>query len=158
MNLEERITKDLLKSMKDRDSQRTSVLRMMKSALKNREIEKRGPLSEEETIQVLKTQLKQGIEAIEHFEAGGRSDLADKERGEKLVIESYLPEPISAEQMEKVVSRVIQETGASGPRDMGAVMKETMDRLKSTGKTVDGKAVSTLVREKLQALDKPPTG
>ncbi len=158
MSLEERITEDLLKSMKNRDAPRTSVLRMVKAALKNREIEKRGALSEEETIAVLKTQLKQRIEAIEHFEAGGRSELADKERGEKVVIESYLPEPISAEQMEKVVSRAIRETGASGPGDMGAVMKETMARLNTTGKTVDGKEVSTLVRAKLQALDKPIAG
>jgi len=125
---------------------------MIKSALKNREIEKQGSLSEEETIQVLKTQLKQRIEAAEHFEAGGRSELADKERSEKLVIESYLPEPISAEQMETVVASVILETGAGGPRDMGVVMKETMARLHATGQTVDGKAVSTLVRDKLQAL------
>jgi len=157
MSLVERITKDLHQSMKDRDAARTSVLRMLKSALKNREIEKRGSLSDDDAVQVLKTQLKQRREAIGPFEAGGRPGLAEKERGEEAIITSYLPEPVSAEQVEEVVSEVIRDKGAGGPKDMGVVMKEVMARLQSTGRIVDGKAVNKRVREKLQALAEPPS-
>jgi len=125
---------------------------MMTAALKNKEIEKRAPLSDEEAVQVLKTQLKQRAESIEQFERGGRSDLVEKERQEKIWIESYLPEPLSAEDMEKVVADVIREVGAVGAKDMGVVMRESMRRLQATGKMVDGKAVNSLVRRKLQSL------
>jgi uncharacterized protein YqeY len=152
MSLVEQLQKDLVQSMKSKDTVRTSVLRMIKSALKNREIEKGEGLAESEVVRVLRAQLKQRNEAIEQFEAGGRAELAAKERQEKAVIESYLPEPITGQEMDDVVSMVIQEVGASGPQDMGAVMKEAMVRLQATGKTVDGKAVNRLVKSKLQAL------
>jgi uncharacterized protein YqeY len=142
--------------MKSKDALRTGTLRMIKTALKNREIEKRGELTEAEFHQVLKTLVKQRKEAIEQFEAGGRADLAEKERREIEVIQSYLPEALSAEEMEEVVSSVIVEVGAGGPQDIGSVMKEVMARLQTTGKTVDGKAVNVLVRSKLQAMATPP--
>ena len=155
--LPERIRKDLIEAMKAKETLRVGTLRMMTAALKNKEIEKRAPLSDEEAVQVLKTQLKQRAESIEQFERGGRTDLAEKERQEKIWIESYLPEPLSAEDMEKVVADVIREVGAVGAKDMGAVMKESMSRLQATGKTVDGKAVNSLVRRKLQSLSENAT-
>ena len=150
--LPERIRKDLIQAMKAKERLRVGTLRMMTAALKNKEIEKRAPLSDEEAVQVLKTQLKQRAESIEQFERGGRTDLAEKERQEKIWIESYLPEPLSAEDMEKVVADVIREVGAVGAKDMGVVMRESMRRLQATGKMVDGKAVNSMVRRKLQSL------
>ena len=158
MSLAEQVRKDLIQSMKNKDALRTSVLRLIKTALKNREIEKGGELSEPEVLQVLRTQLKQRIEAIQQFEAGGRPELAAKERQEKALIESYLPEPISAEEMERGVSEAIEELKASSLKDMGSVMKETMARLQATGKTVDGKAVSSLVRARLAAMEAETSG
>jgi uncharacterized protein YqeY len=153
MSLPEQIQKDLIQAMKSRDALRVSVLRMMKTALKNREIEKGKELSEQECIQTLKTQLKQRTEAIQQFEAGGRQDLAAKERQEKALIEAYLPEPVSADEMGRVISEVFREKSAAGLRDMGTVMRETMARLQATGKTVDGKAASQLVRAQLDSLE-----
>ncbi len=155
MNLGEQIQKDLIQSMKQRDAERTSVLRMIKAALQNREIDKKAPLTEPETQQVLKTLLKQRNEAIEQYEAGGRPELADKERRETEIIEAYLPEPISSEEMAVVVSDVVLDLGAEGPKDMGKVMKESLGRLQATGKNVDAKSVSALVKQKLQDLSKP---
>lgn len=152
MDLVEQIQKDMVQAMKAKEPARLSVLRMMKAALKNKEIEKRSALSEEDAILVLKTQLKQRAEAIEQFEKGGRADLAEKERQEKVWVESYLPEPVSAGEIETAVAGVIEELEAQGPKDMGAVMKGTMARLQATGKIVDGKAVNARVRHKLQAL------
>ncbi|MFQ5792816.1 MAG: GatB/YqeY domain-containing protein [Acidobacteriota bacterium] len=155
MSLSERVQEDLVGSMKRKDTARVNVLRMMKAALKNKEIEKRKPLSDGEAIDVLKWMLKRQREAIEKYEAGGRPDLAEKERGEEAVITSYLPEPVSTGEIEKVIAGVIQERGASGLKDMGAVMKETMARLRSTGKTVDGKVVSAMVRAQLERVASP---
>jgi uncharacterized protein YqeY len=155
MSLGERIQKDLIQSMKRRDAARTGVLRMIKAALQYREIDKKAPLSEPETHQVLKTLLKQRNEAIEQYEAGGRPELADKERWEIEVIEAYLPEPVSSEEMAVVVSDVVRDSGAEGLKDMGKVMKESLGRLQATGKNVDAKSVSALVKQKLQALSKP---
>ncbi len=155
MSLSEQIQKDLIQSMKRRDAARTGVLRMIKAALQNREIDKKVPLSEPETQQVLKTLLKQRNEAIEHYEAGGRPELADKERREIEVIEAYLPEPVSSEEIAVIVSDVVRDLGADGPKDMGKVMKESLGRLQATGKNVDAKSVSALVKQKLQAFSKP---
>ncbi len=153
MNLPEQVQKDLIQAMKSRDALRTSVLRLIKTALKNRQIEKGGELSNQECIQTLKTQLKQRMEAIQQFEAGGRQDLAAKERQEKALIEAYLPEPVSTDEMGRVAAEVIQEKNASGLKDLGMIMKETMARLQATGKTVDGKAVSEQVRARLDSLE-----
>ena len=144
--------------MKNKDKLRTAVLRMMKTAMKNREIEKKDDLSDKEVIQVLNTMVKQRKEAIEQFRAGGRPELADKEEQEVAIVESYLPEPISDEVMDETVSVVVEEMKAEGPKDMGRVMKETLARLDSSGKTVDGKAVSRLVKEKLQKMSESEGG
>ena len=152
MALVEQIQRDLVQAMKNRDAARVGVLRMISAALKNKQIEKKAALSDEDVIQVLKTQQKQRAESIEQFDKGGRSDLAEKERQEKKVVESYLPEPMSEEEIETVIAEVIREVGAEGPKSMGVVMKESMSRLQSTGKMVDGKKVNALVKIKLQAL------
>ena len=119
MDLAEQIQKDMVQAMKAKERARVSVLRMMRAALKNKEIEKKAALSEEDAIQVLKTQLKQCTEAIEQFEKGGRVDLAERERQEKVWIESYLPEPVSAGAIDTAVAAVIEELGAQGPRTWG---------------------------------------
>jgi uncharacterized protein YqeY len=155
MNLVEQIQKDLVRSMKEKDTLRTSTLRMIKAAVKNREIDKKNELSEAETLQVLATMVKQRKEAVEQFAAGGRTDLVEKERREITIIESYLPEPLSAEELDRVVSSVVRDVDASSLKDMGRVMKEAMVRLQASGKTVDGKAVNALVRSRLQELGQP---
>ena len=152
MALAEQIQKDLIQAMKAKDPARVGVLRMISAALKNKQIEKKAALSNEEVLQVLKTQQKQRGESIDQFEKGGRPELAEKERQEKLVIESYLPEPVPADDVANVIADVIREVGAEGPKSMGVVMKESMSRLQATGKTVDGKTVSSLVKTKLLAL------
>lgn len=150
MSLGERVQKDLVQSMKEKNTLKTGVLRMMKAATKNREIEKGAELTDDEVFQTLKTMVKQRKEAIEQYQTGGRRDLAEKELKEIEIIEAYLPEAISNEEMSSIVSAVVEETGAAGLNDMGRVMKESMARMTTTGKTVDGKAVSALVKEKLQ--------
>jgi uncharacterized protein YqeY len=158
MALAEQIQKDLVQAMKDKDAPRVSVLRMISAALKNKQIEKKAALSDEDVIQVLKTQQKQRAESIEQFEKGGRPELAAKERQEKLVVESYLPEAVSADEVANVVADAIRSLGAEGPKSMGAVMKEAMNRLQATGKTVDGKAVNAMVKSKLEALTQGKAG
>jgi hypothetical protein len=149
VSLSEKIQSDLVSAMKGGDALKVSVLRMTKSALKNKEIETRKPLSPEEENQVLLTLSKQRTESIETFEKGGRPDLAEKERKERDLIRSYLPEAISSDEVERVVAEVVRDVGATSAKDVGAVMKEALSRLKATGKTVDGKAVNAAVRAKL---------
>ena len=126
---------------------RLTALRMLKSALMNKSIEKGRALEASEELQVVSTLVKQRRDSIEQFTAGGRIDLADKEQAEIVVLETYLPAAVSGEELERVVAAAVAETGASGPKDMGKVMKAVMSAL--SGKTVDGKKVSELVRAKL---------
>jgi hypothetical protein len=149
VSLSERIQADLVEAMKRKEALKLSVLRMAKAALKNKEIELRKPLSPDEENQVLQTMVKQRTESIESFEKGGRTDLAEKEALERDLIRAYLPEAISEAEAEAVVVQVVKDLGASSAKDVGAVMKEALARLKATGKTVDGKAVNALVRAKL---------
>jgi uncharacterized protein YqeY len=136
-------------AMKRKDALKVSVLRMTKAALKNKEIELRRALSPDEENQVLQTLVKQRTESIETFEKGGRADLVEKETLERDLLRSYLPEAISEAEVETVVVEVVKALGASSAKDVGAVMKEALARLKATGKTVDGKAVNAVVRAKL---------
>ncbi|HEY7699547.1 MAG TPA: GatB/YqeY domain-containing protein [Vicinamibacteria bacterium] len=149
MSLSERIQSELVDAMKRKDALKVSVLRMTKAALKNKEIELRKPLSPDEENQVLQTLVKQRTESIETFEKGGRADLVEKETLERELLRSYLPEAISEAEVETVVGEVVKALGASSAKDIGAVMKEALARLKATGKTVDGKAVNAVVRAKL---------
>lgn len=149
MSLSERIQRDLVAAMKAKEAERVSLLRLVKSALRNKEIELKAELSSEAEVQLLQTLVKQRNEAIETFDKAGRTDLADKERAERDLLRTYLPEEATGEEIERVVGEVVAELGASSPKDMGAVMKEALARLKQTGKAVDGKAVNLAVRSKL---------
>jgi uncharacterized protein len=147
MSLKEQITKDMTAAMKAKDAARTSTLRMVKAALANREIEKGGELSDEETIKLMQSLVKQRRDSVEQYEKGGRPELAEKERAEIAVIEGYLPQPATREEVERAVEAAIAETGASSAKEMGAVMKAALARL--AGKTADGRAVSEIVRARL---------
>ncbi len=143
----ERIQKDLTQAMKMKDELRLSVLRMVKTALKNKEIEKIRPLEDVEALQVLQTLVKQRRESVEQFTQGGRKDLADKETKEIAIIESYLPAAPSDAEISQAIEAALAETGAASSKQMGAVIKAARARLE--GKTVDGKVLSDRVRERL---------
>ena len=147
MALVERIQKDLVDAMRAKDELRLSVLRMVKSAFKNKEIEKIRPLEEAESLQILQTLVKQRRESVEMFTKGGRNDLADKETREIAIIEGYLPAAAGAEDMDRAIAAAISETGATSAKQMGAVVKAARAHLE--GKTVDGKALSDRVRARL---------
>jgi len=149
MPLMEQIQKDLVDAMRAKDELRLSVLRMVKTALKHREIEKIRPLDDAETLQILQTLVKQRRESVEMFAKGGRTDLAEKETREIAIIEYYLPANASAEDIEHAIDAAIAETGANSAKQMGAVIKAA--RAKLEGKTVDGKALSDRVRACLGA-------
>lgn len=149
MSVSEQIQKDLVAAMKARQSLEVSVLRLMKSALKNKEIELGKELSPEEELAVVGTLVKQRTESIESYEKAGRTDLAEKEGRERELMRAYLPEEVSPEEIASVVTDVIAELGAASQKDIGPVMKESLARLKATGKTVDGKTVNAAVRAKL---------
>ena len=143
----ERIQKDLTQAMKMKEELRLSVLRMVKTALKNKEIEKIRPLEDVEALQVLQTLVKQRRESVEQFTQGGRKDLADKETKEIAIIESYLPAAPSDAEISQAIEAALAETGAASSKQMGAVIKAARARLE--GKTVDGKVLSDRVRERL---------
>lgn len=147
MSYLDRIQTDLTAAMKEKDELRLSVLRMVKSALKHREIEKMRPLDDMESLQVLQTLVKQRRESVEQFTKGGRPDLADKERQEITIIERYLPAAPSDDELHRAVEEAIAESGADSIKAMGAVVKAA--RAKLEGKSVDGKALSDRVRERL---------
>jgi uncharacterized protein YqeY len=149
MSLSERVAADLTAAMKQRDAARTAVLRMAKAALKNREIDKRAPLEASEEIKVLGTLVKQREEAAEQFEKAARSELAERERAEAELLKSYLPEEPGEEAILAAVDRAIAETGASGPQDLGRVMKAALALLREQGRGVDGKQVNAAVRSRL---------
>ncbi len=147
MRLRDQINQDLTAAMKAQQAERLSVLRMMKTAIRNREIDERGELDDAKAIQVLSSLIKQRKDSIEQFTRGGRQDLADKEAREILVIESYLPASATDEEIQAVVDEVIRETGASSLKDLGSVMKQCMGRF--AGKLVDGKKVNAAVKQRL---------
>lgn len=150
MALLDRIQKDLTDAMKSKDELRLSVLRMVKSALKNKEIEKIRPLDDAESLQILQTLVKQRRESVEQFTKGGRTDLADQETKEIAIIESYLPAAPSDAEVDAAIEAAIAETGASSPKQMGAVIKAARAHLE--GKTVDGKVLSDRVRDRLARI------
>jgi len=146
--LSEQIQKDLIEAMKARDELRSSVLRMVKTALKLKEVEKTRPLDDAESIQVLQTLVKQRRESIEQFRQGGRDDLADREAQEITVLERYLPAAPTDSEMQAAIEAAIAETGASSPKQMGLVIKATRARLE--GKAIDGKLLSERIRQRLE--------
>ncbi len=147
MSLKERIIADLTAAMKAREAERTSVLRMMKASVMNREIEKGGALSEEEMTRALQSLVKQRRDSIEQFEKAGRQELAEKERAEIEVIEAYLPQAATREEIESAVDEAIAETSATTMREMGAVMKAAQSRL--SGRSADGRTLSEIVKARL---------
>jgi uncharacterized protein YqeY len=147
MTLTDKISGDIATAMKAREATRLTALRMLKTALTNKSIEKGRALETTEELQVVTTLVKQRRDSIEQFTAGGRQDLADKERAEIDVLNAYLPPSVTPEEIDAAVTRAIAETGATSPRDIGKVMKATLEAL--AGKTVDGKRVNDAVRARL---------
>jgi uncharacterized protein YqeY len=147
MNLAETIQKDLVVAMRAKDELRLSVLRGVKAAIKHREIEKIRALDESESIQILQMLVKQRKESIDQFTKGHRPELAEKETKELAILESYLPAGASEAEMDAAIDKAIAETGATGIKQMGAVVKTARASLE--GKTVDGKVLSDRVRERL---------
>jgi hypothetical protein len=149
MPLVDRLARDLTASMKAQDAARTSVLRMAKAALQNREIEKGGPLDDAEVIKLLQGLVKQREDSIEQFRRGGRDDLVRKEQAEIDVLRGYLPQDASEDEIASAVERAVAETGAVSARDLGKVMKAALAALGATGKTVDGRRVNEAARKRL---------
>lgn len=147
MNLREQILLDLTASMKAQTAARTSTLRMVKAAIVNREIEKGGELSDDELGKLLRSLVKQRKDSVEQYQKGNRPDLADKESAEIEIIEAYLPQAASQEQIELAVSEVISEIGANSMKDMGRVMKSAQEKL--AGRNADGRTISDIVKAKL---------
>jgi len=147
MNLKDKIVNDLTAAMKAKDANRLSVLRMVKANLMNRQIEKGSELTDEETSKALQSLVKQRRDSIEQYENAGRAELAEKEKSELVVIEDYLPQAASKEEIEKAVVEAISETGASSIKEMGAVMKAV--QAKFAGKNANGKLVSEIIKSKL---------
>jgi uncharacterized protein len=147
MPLIEQLVTTMAEAMKARDQARLSALRMLKAALMNKEVEKGGPLTDAEDLQVVASLVKQRKDSIEQFTKAGRQELVDKEKAELAIVEAYLPPALGAEDLERIVAEVLSETGATSPKDMGKVMKGVMAKL--AGAQVDGKAVSALVKSRL---------
>ncbi len=147
MPLIDQLTTTIAEAMKARDQARLSPLRMLKAALMNKEVERGRPLTEAEDLQVVATLVKQRKDSIDQFAKAGRRDLVDKETAELAVVEAYLPPAVGADDLERILTEVVAETGATSPKDMGKVMKGVMARL--AGAQVDGKAVSDLVKKRL---------
>ncbi len=149
-SLVKRIDGDVVAGMKARDATRVETLRMVKAALKNREIEKREPLTEEESRAVLGTLIKQRRESIEQFTKGNRPELAAKEAGEITLIESYLPQQANADELQPLIASVLADLGANGmvlgPKAIGPAMKAVNERIKELGLRADGREVSDLVK------------
>jgi uncharacterized protein YqeY len=149
MGISEQIQKDIVDAMRGREELRLSTLRMVKAALKNKEVDKRAPLDDKEAQQVLSTLIKQRRDSIEAFTKGGRQELADKEAAEIKLIENYLPKAMGEEQIAEAVKATIAEMGSPTLKDMGTVMKNVMAKLQATGARVEGKTVSELVKKGL---------
>jgi uncharacterized protein YqeY len=149
MSLADQIQKDITTAMKARDEQRLSTLRMVKSALHLRQVEKMAPLDEKESQAVLTTLIKQRKESVEQFTRGGRQEMADKEAAEIVLIETYLPKAAGEGDIVAGVKATIAEMGSPTMKDMGTVMKNAMARFNAAGMRVDGKMVSEAVKREL---------
>ena len=146
-SLIDQVTHDIADAMKQKDQVTLSPLRMLKAALMNREVAKGQALDETEGLQVVSSLVKQRRDSIEQFQAGGRQDLADKERGEILLLQRYLPPAADEAAIAGAIEAAVTETGATGPKDMGKVMKAVTARL--AGLTVDGRHLSEAVKKRL---------
>ena len=154
MDLKERISQDLKMAMKAKDETRVSTLRMIRAEIQKKEKEKADPkVTDEVVLQLLQTMARRHQDSIEQFQRGGRNDLVEKEQAECRIIDSYLPERVSPDEIRQVVGEVITETGAATPRDIGKVMGLAMRRLKETGKLVEGAEAKKIVVQSLQTSD-----
>jgi len=147
VQLSEKLSDDYREALKAGDKSRVSILRMIKAAVKNREIEKGSSLSDDEIYAILRSFVKRANESIEQFSKAGRTDLAEKEKEELSIMQGYLPRQLGEEEIRKLVKDIVSETGASGMKDMGKVMKAVMAKTKGQ---VDGKLVNTIVKETLE--------
>ncbi|MEC4676997.1 MAG: GatB/YqeY domain-containing protein [Nitrospirota bacterium] len=148
MSLSQRIDEDFRKALKESDKLRLSVLRLVKAAVKNREIDKGRTLSDEDIISIFSTLAKQCRESIEQFSKGGRDDLAEQERSELAILQSYMPEQLSAEKLEEIIRQAIKESSVRDVTDIGKVMRILMPRIKGLA---DGRLVNNRVRELLES-------
>jgi hypothetical protein len=146
MTLEERLLNEMKEAMKSGDKLRLSTIRMIRSAVKNREIEVRKTLDDEDIFKVIQGMVRKGDESVEQFQTGGRMDLVEKEKKEIEILKSYLPQPLSQEEVLKIIDETIQETQASSLKDLGKVMKAVMPKL---GGKADGKLINQWVKERL---------
>ncbi len=146
MGLRETIDADIKHALKSGAKEKVSTLRMLNAALKNKQIDKRRPLTEEEVVETVRSLIKQRRDSIEQFAKGGRQDLVDKETSEISVLEVYLPQQLSREELDLMVREVITQTGAQGAKDMGKVMKAIIPLV---GGRADGKLISELVKNAL---------
>ncbi len=149
MTIEQQVEADLKTAMKERDKDRVATLRMLKSALRNAAIEKGGQdatLDDAEAITVIRKQMKQREDSVAGYEQGGRPEMAEKENMEIALLQKYLPQPLTPDELEAEVRKAIEETGAETQKDMGAVMKLLQERI---GDRADGKSLSTEVRKQL---------
>ena len=144
-----RLSEELKDALRAGDKVRLGALRMLSASVKNREVEVRRELSEEEFVEVVAREVKRRKEAAEAFDAGGRSELADKERAEEAALEGYLPAQLGPEEVEALVAEAIEATGASGPADLGKVMGYVMGKAKGR---VDGGEVNRLARTRLEGM------
>ncbi|OYD07663.1 GatB/YqeY domain-containing protein [Paludifilum halophilum] len=147
MTLMERLNSDMKTAMKNKDKTKLSVIRMVRSSLKNEEIKLNRPLTEEDALNVISRELKQQKDSLNEFEQADRKDLAEKARADIAVLQEYLPEPLTEEEVRGIVREAIQESGATSKADMGQVMKIVIPRVKGRA---DGKMVNRLVQEALQ--------
>jgi uncharacterized protein YqeY len=146
MGLEERLVEEMKQAMRSSDKLRLSTIRMIRSAAKNKEIEQRSQLTDDGIAKVIQGLVRKGEESVEQFRVGGRMDLVEKEGKEIEILKSFLPQPLSREEILKVIDQTIAEIQASSSRDIGKVMKSVMPKL---GGKADGKLINQLVKERL---------
>lgn len=146
MSLKEKLQKDLVEAMRARDTLKVDVIRLLRNSIRQKEIELKKELTDDEVVKILNNAARQRKESIKAYEAGGREDLVEREKRELEIIESYLPERLSQEELIKIVEDVIKEVGASSLRDIGKVMPKVMAMVKGRA---DGSEVQAIVRSKL---------
>lgn len=147
MSITERLNNDLKEALRSGDDNRKSVIRLLLAALKNQQIENRAPLDYQQELSVLQREAKRRKESIEEYERLGRPDVAEKERRELEIIQSYLPAEMSEEEIRQIVAQAILTTGAQSPKDLGKVMSVVMPQVRGRA---DGKVVSNLAKEMLE--------
>ncbi len=152
MSLEERLLDEMKQAMKTSDKLRLSTIRMIRTAVKNKEIEQRQKLDDDSIVRVIQGMVRKGEESIEQFKLGGRMDLVEKETKEIEILKSYLPKPLSQEEILKIIDQTIEETKASSLKDLGKVMKSVMPKL---GGRAEGAVINQLVKERLSPYFPP---